>query len=407
MLRLSHLPLFKPLKSRDFCLLWVGQIIAWTGDSIYQIGLLWLILELTGSQSLAGLIAAVGYLPALLLGLFLGALVDTLDRRRLMMSADLLRCAVILYIPIAFSGGWLTPWQLALAAFLISSGAALFNPARDASVPMLVQKGELHSANSLIQTSSYAALLLGPAFAAGILALLSLSSLFYCDAAAYLISFLTIYLIRFPTSTSEKAAFQPLKSIYAALRFTAQQPWSGQLLILTALNNFFIMGPAIVGTAILVKTELRLGAEAYAAIIACHAVGMLIGALLYGTLGKSLPKGKTLLTAMIFDGLTFIPLYFAANLTWAGMIFIIHSIGIPLIMVPRTSLIQEGIPAELQGRFFALVNFTVIGMTALSSAVTGIACEAVGVRTVYVMIGIGGTLCGILGFSLKALRCRS
>lgn len=396
----------QPLKGRDFRLLWVGQIVAWTGDSIYHIGLLWLILEMTGSQSLAGVVAAVGYLPALLLGLFLGALVDVGDKRKLMIAADLLRVAVILYIPLSFFGGWLTPWQLAAAAFLISTGAALFNPARDSSVPLLAPAGTLLSANALIQTSSYASLLVGPMFAGLVLSVTSLMGLFYFDALAYAVSFCTIFLLRIPVEAVVKEAVKPLKSALEGLQYAVKEIWSGQLLLLTALDNLFIMGPAIVGAPIFIRSELGLGPEAYAAMHVCYAIGMLTGAILLGTFGKSLPKGKVLLTAMIMDGVTFIPLYFVPNLFWTGAAIIVHSLAIPFIMVPRTSLIQEGIPGKLQGRFFALVNLTVVGMTALSSAATGVACEKIGVRTVYLIIGLGGGTCGGLGFLMTGLRRR-
>ncbi len=389
--------LFRPLRSRNFRLLWVGQVIAWSGDSIYQIGLLWLILEMTGSQSLAGVVAAIGYLPALLLGLLLGALADQGDRRRLMMAADLLRALVI---------HWLNPWQLAAAAFLISSGAALFNPARDASVPRLVPPDSLLAANALIQTSAHAAMLLGPLFAGIILAIANLSSLFYADAVAFVASFLTIYLLRLPPVVRTNDHRNPMKSVAEGLRHAAATSWSWQLLLLTALDNLFIMGPALVGTPIFVREELHLGAGSFAAIEACYAVGMLSGALVLGALGKSLPKGKTLLVGMILDGITFLPLYYVPNLTWMSIAIVIHSLSIPLIMVPRAALIQEGIPAHLQGRFFALVNLTVVGMSALSAAVTGVLCEAWGVRTVFLVIGAGGGICGILGFGLKSLRHR-
>jgi MFS family permease len=166
------------------------------------------------------------------------------------------------------------------------------------------------------------------------------------------------------------------------------------------------MGPAIVGIPIIVKQEFQLGPQAFAAVQACHGVGMLIGAVLLGSFGKSLPKGKMLLTAIIFDGVTFIPVFFAPNIYWLGAIFLFHSIGIPFIMVPRTALIQEGIPPRMQGRFFSLVNLTVVGMTALSSAMTGIASETWGVRTVYFTIGILGGACGAAGFLLKDIRSR-
>jgi MFS family permease len=398
--------LIQPLRSRDFRLLWIGQVIAWSGDSVYQIGLLWLILDMTGSQSLAGLITAIGYLPALLLGLFLGALADVWDRRRLMMAADLLRAAVLIYIPLAFGFQWLNPWQLAAGAFLISSGAALFNPARDASVPHLVPEGSLMSANALVQTSSFVALLLGPLFAGAILTIAPLPTLFYADSAAFILSFLTIYLMRMARPTPASGRLQPLKSVGEGLKFTVQAPWAGQLLLLTALDNFFIMGPAIVGTPIFIREELHLGAKAFAGIEACYAVGMLAGALLLGTFGKSLPKGKTWLAGMVLDGVTFIPIFFVPSFTWMAAAIVIHALCIPLIMVPRAAMVQEGIPANLQGRFFALVNLTVVGVTALSAAVTGILCESLGVRGVFLLIGIAGGLCGLLGFGFKALRSR-
>ncbi len=403
---LFNYPFIQPLKLRNFRLLWIGQLIAWSGDSIYQIGLLWLILEMTGSRSLAGYIAAIGYLPALLLGLFLGALVDAGDRRRYMMLADLLRAAVLLYIPIAFVGGWLTPIQLGIAAFLISTGAALFNPARDSSVPLLVPQGSLMPANALIQTTAHAALLLGPLLAGGILALTSLTGLFYCDSLAYMLSFLTIFLLRLPPRETVESAVRPFKAVAEALKFTVKERWSGQLLALTALDNLLIMGTAIVGIPIIVKQVFNLGPQAFAAIQACHGVGMLIGAVLLGSFGKSLPKGKVLLSAILFDGITFIPVFFAPDIYWLGGIFLFHSIGIPFIMVPRTSLIQEGIPAHMQGRFFALVNLTVIGMMALSAALTGVACDAFGAKTVFFAIGVGGGACGAVGFLLKDLRTR-
>jgi len=361
---------------------------------------------MTGSKSLAGLIAAAGYLPALVLGLLLGSLVDFGDRRRLMMIADILRAVVLIYIPIAFTGGWLTPWQLALAAFLISTGATLFNPARDATIPKLVLPDNLLPANALVQTTAHVSLLSGPMIAGVILAFTSLTGLFYFNTAAYIISLLTIFLLRIPPRETLGKAAQPIKAVIEALKFAVKEKWSGELLLLSALDNLLIMGPAIVGIPIIVREELGLGPQAFAAIHACHGVGMLIGALLLGSLGKNLPKGKVILVAIIFDGLTFIPIFWAPDIYWLGAIFMFHSIGIPFIMIPRTAMIQESIPANMQGRFFALVNLTVVGMMALSTAMTGIACEWIGIRWVYVVIGTAGAACGLFGFLLRDLSMK-
>jgi len=158
------------------------------------------------------------------------------------------------------------------------------------------------------------------------------------------------------------------------------------------------MGPAIVGTPIFVKKELGLGAEAYALIMGCYAVGMLIGTVGLIWLGGRFRKGRILLVGMFFDGLTFIPIYWAGSLPALAVMVVIHSLAIPLLTVSRASLIQGLTPSQLTGRVFALVNLAVVGMTAVSAGLTGFVVEMISIRLVFLMIGIGGAFCGTMGW---------
>ncbi len=72
----------------DYGLFWAGQFTSRFGDAVFHIAVIWLALELTGSKRAMGLISMAGYLPALLIGLFAGAVADRVDRRRLMMGSD-------------------------------------------------------------------------------------------------------------------------------------------------------------------------------------------------------------------------------------------------------------------------------------------------------------------------------
>jgi hypothetical protein len=104
------------------------------------------------------------------------------------------------------------------------------------------------------------------------------------------------------------------------------------------------------------------------------------------------------LAAMVLDGITFIPLYFVKSLLATIIIVVIHALAIPLLTVSRTSLIQDIVPSHMTGRIFALINLSVVGMSAISSGLAGFALEFVQAPTLFLLSGIGVGLCGALGW---------
>lgn len=396
----------KIFQNRNLTLLWLGQMVSQSGDSIYQIGLLWLVLELTGSSSATGLVAMASYLPALLLSLFAGVAADRGGRRRIMLISDSARFVVVLLIPATFLFGALEPLFLAVNAFAVAIAATFFNPARDAFIPEIVPKEGLIRANSLIQTSWQFALLLGPAIAGGLLHYLGNIHLFAACSLTYLVSFIFIFFIRSGGKAFSVSKSSPsMKEIKDGLVFALRNPVIFPLLLLTAADNMFIMGPAIVGSPVFVKQTLGLGAGAFALIMACHAIGMLLGSSGLFLIGGRFKKGHILLTGMVLDGITFIPLYFVESLVAACIIIVIHSLAVPMMTVSRSSLIQDLVPVAMTGRIFAMVNLSVVGMTALSSGLAGLALEFIEAPTLFLVIGIGGGLCGVVGWVFaKGLR---
>jgi sugar phosphate permease len=132
---------------------------------------------------------------------------------------------------------------------------------------------------------------------------------------------------------------------------------------------------------------------------------MLIGTAVLLTYGERFNKGRVLLLGMILDGLTFIPIFFIRTISALALVIVIHSLAIPMLTVTRASLIQSIVPVKMTGRIFALVNLAVVGMSALSSGLSGLALEAYGAHRVFMVIGIGGAICGVVGWLFaKELR---
>jgi MFS family permease len=414
-------PIARKLRSvfqtRDLTLLWAGQVISQSGDSIYQIALIWLALEMTSSKSITGFVAMSSYLPAIILSLVAGVVADRADRRKVMLIADAIRAIAIFGIPVASLLGFLSPWVLVVNAFVIASAAAFFNPAKDAIIPQLVPPSGLLKANSLIQTSWQLAILMGPAIAGVMLNWIGLIPLFAADAGAYVASFVTIWFLRpkfedrspsFPNAIRRSISARTREGwqdIVHGLKYTAKQPVILPLLLITVADNLFIMGPAIVGMPVLVRETFMGSVSDYALMAMAFAVGMLFGTAGLVKWGGRIPKGKMLLWGMVFDGFTFIPYFFAQTLTQLGILSVIHGMAVPLLTVSRASLIQEVVPSDMRGRVFSMISLAVVGMSAISSGLTGIVLEFIPAPTLFLIIGSTGGLCGVIGLLVaKQLR---
>ena len=392
-------------QQRNISLLWLAQIISAAGDAIYQIALFWLILDITGSSTITGLIAMAAFLPAMLFGLYAGVIADKYNRKLIIIFSNLSQALTVIIIPIVLYFGYENIFLIGLLAFIRASFSTFFPPALNALVPMITSKDRLVRVNSILATSSQLAYLIGPLAAGVILSVVSIQYLFVIDSASFLFAILVLLFIVLPAKpkVSDKH-FSSIKEIFSGIQYAKRNKPLGLLFILTIINNFFIMGPAFVGMLILVKDALGGTASQYAFVEAGLAFGMLIGSVFVYRIGNHINIGKLLLLGMILDGITYSLMYFAGSVNCVLIFIIIHALGIPMITISRTAIIQKHSPNKYHGRLFSLVHLSVIGVTALSAAVVGIAANYIDIKIIFLFIGIGAALCGVVGFMNKRLR---
>ncbi len=397
--------------NKNIFYLWLGQIISQSGDSIFEIGLLWLLLELTGSNAMTGIIAMSAYLPTLLFGLFSGALVDRFDRRRLMMFSDAIRAVIILIIPLLYILDGLNGLVLGLLTFALASFNTLFNPARDALVGQMIDSHQQLAANAMIQTSWQYAMFIGPAIAGVLLSLVGEVHLISLDALTFLLSLYFIYKIK-TTKTGVSVRLKNLPKEFKAswqdmivgLKFVKADRCIWVLLLITAVDNLFLMGPAIIGAPIFIREILKEGAGSYAFVQVAYAVGMIVGTILLRRFGGKFRNSQIIQWGIILDGLTFVPLFWVDNFWMMFLTISIHATAIPMIIVARPNIIFNIVPPEMQGRVFSLISVCVFGFTALSIAITGVVAEIVPMNVIYAYIGVIAASTGIIGWFVKEFR---
>lgn len=395
--------------SVDFSRFWAGQTISNLGSSITLFALPLLVYELTGSAINLALTVAAQFVPHLLFGLFIGAWVDRLDRKRLMIAVDVLRAMVIATIPLLAAFDLLTVWWIYGTGFVMSTLTIFFDSSQFAAIPSLVHKRDLVSANGRIQASFSAAQVAGPLLAGVLVTLLPLAGVVLVDASTFVVSAITLGLISrgFNVAEDESEPRTPStirKDVATGLRYVMRNPVLRNLSIMIGLANLLA---ATIYSQIVLFADLQLGAtrSQTAFIFAAGAAGMTVAGLMAGKIRKRHGFTRVAKWALIIESLLFIALGLMTN-PWLGMLaFALIEGHAMLFQVQATTLRQLITPNQMLGRIMTIA--TVIGWSAipLGSYLGGLAIEATGrPDLVYVVLGVGSLAMPLLFFSFTELK---
>ena len=399
---------------RDFRLYFAGQVVSQIGTSFTQFALPLLVFRLTGSPTNLALTTAATFIPYLLFGLVLGAVVDQVDRRRMMLSVDLARAALIAVLPVLSITGHLEVWHIYVVAFGQSTLGILFECGEFAAVPSLVPADDLVTANGWIMATNSAGQVLGPVLAAGLLAVVPVADLLLVDSATFLLSALALLAIRRSFNDveppSEDPGAQPssrirrtLRDVRAGLRYVVGHPVLRTISLMMALINFV---GASAGTQLVLFAKDELGATdtQVGALYAAGSAGVVVVGLVAGPIRRRLSFAVTALGALMLSGVVtavfgVVDWYPASLLLWAA------ASGLGLLLNINTGALRQAIvPPHLFGRVIssaAVLAWSAIPLGAIAGArlieVTG------DVAAVYVAIGMATTAIA-LAFAFSPIR---
>ena len=184
------------LRTRDFGLLFAGQVVSQIGDALNKVALLWFVYELTGSALKMTVIGLLQTIPPLCFGPLIGVYLDRWPKKPVMIGVDLIRAAMISLIPLLYAQEVLTLDRLYILVFLTSIVSTVFGPALSSAIPLIAPRTQLTAANALIQSTLNIGILVGPALSGFGIALIGAQNVLYVDAATFLISALCLMPMR-------------------------------------------------------------------------------------------------------------------------------------------------------------------------------------------------------------------
>jgi MFS family permease len=406
----SRVRLFAPLRHRDFRLLWSGMCVSLIGDGIFFVALAWQVYALSNvptALAVVGIVMAFATIAFLLLG---GVISDRVDRRRVMLAADLTRSLVVGVIAVLSLLGVLELWQIVAFAALYGAATAFFDPAFDAIVPDILPEDTLAQANSLDQFVRPIALrLTGPAVGGLLIAALGTGIAFGIDAASFAVSAAALLNMSARSRTTRGQKTSLARDIGAGLSYVRRHAWLWATLVSAAIAYLLFMGPTEVLVPFLVKNELRDSAADLGLVFAAGGVGSLGCAVAVGQRG--IPRRDITFMYIFWALATFaVAGYGLAHALWGLMLasLAFNTLETAGTIIWATAK-QRHVPPSLLGRVSSLDWLISIGLLPASFALTGPVSAAIGVRATLIGAGmIGGlvTLTALLVPGARAIEGR-
>ena len=372
-------------RNGDFLKLWSAQTVSITGSLLGALQLT-AILALAATPLQLSLLTAAGVLPALLCGFVVGAWVDRLRRRPVLIAADLLRAALLGSIPGAWFAGALRIEQLYLIAFLHGLLTIFFDVAYRSYLPSLVRREQLVAANSRLSASASVAEVGAFSLGGWIAQLSSAIIVAAVDAVTFLVSALLLTSIRTsePAPAPSTAQASLRREIVAGLRLALGNPILRAIGASRAIGMG--LGGGIIGTLVVLYGIETLGFApgVLGTIFAIGGATSILGALSASKLTHRFGLGKTLAIGFLLYGLSsfLIPLA-RGPLLLAGALLAAQQLAdfaLAVYEINEVSL-RQGITAQrMLGRVNASLEVVELGSRLAGSLLAGVLAEAVGLR---------------------------
>ena len=369
------------------------------GDHISLIAFPWLILQMTGSPFMTGLVFAVQGLPRALLMLPGGALVDRTSPRAMMLWTDIIRLVLTLVLVwLLIEDAVTIPAVFALAlAFGIAD--AFFYPATIAILPSLVRKDQLQAGNAIIQMTMNLSIIIGPVVAGLLIAgsfetashsvgetisdyehdREGLTRAFIVDAATFAFGFITLLFTRVRDLKDEfkDKATSMVQEIKEAFAFVWSIPAVRLALMGIAAFELLYRAPILVGMPVLAKERFAEGALVYGLEMGAWGAGAFIGGLVGGTM-KAFDDTKlvrNLFLIFAYSGATLGMMVLYEPYEWAMFVFFTAGLGDGMIWVLFLVWLQNITPEALLGRVMGLYMFMTIGLLPIANILMGMVAE--------------------------------
>jgi predicted MFS family arabinose efflux permease len=365
------------LRHRNFRVFYVGQLLSLCGTWMQSTAQGWLVLELTDSSLLLGVVTAAGSLPSLVLTLWAGVVADRGDKRRIILIADVVMMLQSFALAALTYTGYITFPTLLLLVLVLGAANAFEVPTRQSFFVDLVGKEDLPNAIALNSAAFNATRIVGPALAGWIIGALGTAACFLANGLSYLAVIAGVMMMKLPAFVRPARTSSALEDLREGVVFIGRDPLLRTLVGLIAAMSITAF-PFAMLLPVFARDVLGVGAEGLGWLLAATGVGALAGGVALAAGGGRVARGKLLIGASVAFCLFLFAFTFARSLPMAALL--LGATGFSMILNNATlnALLQSLTPNALRGRVMSVYVFMFLGMTPVGALQAGALSRVVG-----------------------------
>lgn len=404
----APLRLGRALRHRNYRLFFTGQGISLIGTWLTRFATVWMAYRLTHSGTVLGLVAFFGQAPSSVIAPIAGVLVDRWDRHRVIVVtqvAAMLQSAALAFF--AFTG-LMTIWHLLALGAVQAVINAFDMPARQSFLGQMIEdKADLPNAIALNSSMVNSARLLGPVFAAELVAFFGEGWCFAIDAASYVAVIISLLLMTVPKRAGKRREGHVWQEMKAGMRYVVDAPLVRAVLLLLAVTS--VLGGAYTTLLPLVAgSTLKGGPHTLGILMAAAGCGALVGALYLASRQSVLGLAGVIARATLGLGAALIGLRFAPNVWIAAPLLFVTGLSWMVQMGSTNTIIQTVVDTDKLGRVMSLYAMAFFGGMPVGALLEGWIADLVGPMTTFLLAGAAVCAAGLLYLrALPGIRAAS
>jgi MFS family permease len=389
----SGLKMLRPLKTRDFALLWTGLTVSLIGDGMFFVALPLQVFKLSDSASVYSLILLAWTIPLVLLLIPAGVLSDRFDRRRLLMLSNTLQGIAIAVLGLLSLTSSIELWHIAVGVVVYGGAEALFGPAFGAIVPDIVPHDQLVEANALDNFSRpFSLRVAGPAIGGLIVAVFGIGQAFLIDAVTFGLANIFLFMMQPRIAHREEGEVIHLSDAREGFAFVRAHRWLWGALLSSAFGLLVFYGPWQALVPHLVTHKLGGSESDFGLVLAIGGLGALSASVFIGQ--RNLPRRslRTMYTVMAAGTLMLTGFGLSSRL-WQVVIasFFLQALFTTGIIIWNTTMHRE-VPGDILGRVSSLDWLVSTSLIPISLALTGPLASLLGEDTTLIFAGLLGSV---------------
>ncbi len=393
---------FPAFQSRNYKLYFSGQLVSLIGTWLQIVAQGWLILQLTSSVFLIGLITALSTLPTLLFTLFGGLIVDRFSKKKILLYTQSSAMILAFLLGVFTLTGLVTIWLIGLMAFLLGMVMAVDAPARQAFVAELVNKEQLSSAIALNSGTFNAARVIGPGIAGLLIGMIGIGGAFIVNGLSFIGVLIALRLLHLEDKLAEYRPMGALKAIGEGIRYSAGHPVISMFLVMAGFISIFGWSFTTV-IPLLAKNKFHLDATGLGYLYSSIGLGSLSAAILVGTFSSRIKPVLYIAGGSCVFSISIVLFTFTGNSSIAMFLLFFSGFGLLSQAATINTTIQTMVRPEFRGRVMSLYVLMFLGMTPIGNLQVGWVSEHLGVAFA---IRLGAVAVMVMGILLMLFRTR-